>query len=74
MMEKTILRDKPKKMDVCADLHIQINTLQSKLFQKFRVKVKIQDITNKAIINGLPLAEKIMERELRDKLIISPIE
>ncbi len=63
-----------KKMDVEYDLHIKISSLQARLFQLFRVKVKIQDITNKAIMFGLPTAEKLIKEELHKKLIISPIE
>ncbi len=65
---------KPKKMDVDVDLHIRINLLQSKLFEKFRVKVKIQDITNEAINKGLQLAEKSISEQLTKELIISPVE
>ena len=68
------MKNNIKKMDVDADLHIKINSLQSKLFEKFRVKVKIQVITNESIIQGLSSAEKIISKRLQDELIISPVD
>lgn len=61
------------KMDVDSNLHIQINSIQAKLFEKFRVKVKIKDITDECIIQGLHLAEESITKRLNDELIINPV-
>ncbi len=63
-----------KKMDVEYDLHMKISSLQARLFQLFRVRVKIQYITSKAIMFGLPAAEKLIKEELYKDSIISLIE
>lgn len=63
-----------KKMDVNPELHSEINSLQAELYNKYRVKVRIQDITNEAIVNGLPLAKKNIIKELKENLIITPVE
>ncbi len=67
-------KEEYKKMDVESDLHMKISSLQARLFQIFRVKVKIQYITSKAIMFGLPTAEKLIKEELHRDLIISPVE
>jgi len=72
--EKRNINNKPKKMDVNTDLHIKIITIQAKLFEKFRVKIKVQDITNEAINQGLKSAEENIIKRLYKELIITPIE
>ncbi len=62
-----------KKMDVDSYLNEQINLLQAELFKKFRVKIKIQEITNTSITCGLPLAKELISKKLQNELIISPI-
>lgn len=69
-----MIKDKPKKMDVDSNLHIQINSIQAKLFEKFRVKIKMQEITNEAITQGLQLAEENITKKLYKELIINPVE
>lgn len=58
------MKDKTKKMDVDENLHIRIVSLQTKLFERFRVKKNIQDITNEAIRQGLPKAEEVLSDQL----------
>lgn len=58
------MKDKTKKMDVDENLHIRIVSLQTKLFERFRVKKNIQDITNEAIRQGLPKVEEVLSDQL----------
>ena len=60
-------KNKPKKMDVSSNLHIKITTLQSKLYNVYGKKIRIQDITNKSIKYGLENAEKILISEIQEK-------
>ena len=66
--------NKSKKMDVDVDLHVKINSLQAKLFEKFRVKLTIKDITDECITQGLQLAEESITKRMYKELIIIPIE
>ena len=68
------MKNKNKKVDVHKDLHIEINSVQARLLEKFRVKVKLYDITNEAICLGLQNVEKSISERLRKELIISPVE
>ncbi len=68
------MKNNIKKMDVDSYLNERINLLQAELFNKFRVKVKIQEITNTAIGCGMPLAKELISKKLQNELVISPID
>lgn len=73
-LKKSTINNKPKKMNVDSDLHIEINKLQSEILEKYRIKINIQDLTNECIAQGIPIAKECIIKQLRKELIISPVD
>lgn len=68
------MSEKTKKMDIDKELHTKICLIQAKIFQKFRIKLRIQDITNECIERGLLFTEHNIEERLNKDSTTSPVK